>query len=143
MTQETDQSASNASSKQALDTVHDTLSQFLSAASVDAVYGEPLHEGDMTVIPCAEVLSAIGFGIGQGYGSQSQQPNEPSSGGNGGGGGGGGGGRILSRPVAALEISANGVTVKPIIDVTKLAIAGITTWGFMLTMMMRMGRKKR
>ncbi len=130
----------------AVNVVNDTMSQFLSAANVDAVYGEPLHEGNTTIIPCAEILSVAGFGVGYGSGGQAQgdQGAQGAQGQqSGSGGGGGGGGRVLSRPVAVVEITPDGVNVKPIVDVTKLAIAGITTWGFMLTLALRMTRGRR
>jgi uncharacterized spore protein YtfJ len=145
------QSGNGSEAQQFIGNFNDTMSQFLAAASVDAVYGEPLHDGETTVIPCAEVLSIAGFGGGYGTGTPSQGAQSEGAESQGGqplgtpvgGGGGGGGGWVLSRPVAVIEISPNGVTVKPIIDVTKLGIAAITTWGFMLTVAMRMMRGRR
>ncbi len=136
MSQQEQQHGQGAGAQQPVDAVNGTMSQFLAAANVDAVYGEPLHEGNMTVVPCAEILSVAGFGIGQGTGGQAGQAPQTGS-------GGGGGGRVLSRPVAVVEITPDGVNVKPIVDVTKLAIAGMTTWGFMLTMALRMARGRR
>jgi hypothetical protein len=83
------------------------------------VYGEPVQQGDTTVIPTAEVLGTLGFGVGEGAGD----------GGKGGyGAGGGGGGRSFSRPVAVIVIGPGGVEVKPVMDLTKIALAGITAW---------------
>ena len=115
-------------------TVQTTMDKFLSAANVDAVYGTPLREGENIVIPAAEVLSIAGFGLGSGSGSQGPGENERP----GGGGGGGGGGHVLSRPVAAIVISPAGVRVEPIVDVTKIALAGLTTLGFMAAMLSRL-----
>jgi uncharacterized spore protein YtfJ len=130
-----------AQSDRSLSIVQDTMSQFLSAADVQAVYAEPVQHGDTTVIPCAEVLSLAGFGVGTGYGSGGNEQGQPNTGGSGGGGGGGGGGRVLSRPVAVIVVSPGGVDVKPVVDVTKLALAGITAWGFMLATVFRMRRR--
>jgi uncharacterized spore protein YtfJ len=106
------------------------MEKFLSAADVQAVYGEPVLHGEHMVIPSAEVLSAVGFGLGSGGGP----------GGEGGGGGGGGGGRMLSRPVAAIIAGPDGVRIEPIVDVTKIALAFLTAVGFMAGMAGRMKR---
>ncbi len=52
----------------ALSTVQSTLDKFLTAATVEAVYGPPVSEGENVVIPAAEVLSVVGFGVGLGGG---------------------------------------------------------------------------
>jgi uncharacterized spore protein YtfJ len=123
----------------AIDTVQDTLDKFLDAANVYAVYGEPVYQGETAIIPTAEVLSAMGFGVGSGYGRGSEE-NES---GQGGGGGGGGGGRILSRPVAVVIASPEGVRVEPVVDVTKIALAALTAAGFMVGMLVRMTSSRR
>ncbi len=121
--------------------VHDkseaVLNNFLSAASVEAVYGNPVQQENYTIIPAAEVLSVVGFGFGTGGGSG---PGEQERQNMGGGSGGGGGGRVLSRPVAVVVISADGVKIKPVVDVTKIALGALTAFGFMLTMRRRMRR---
>lgn len=122
----------------AVNTIQTTMDRFLSAASVEAVYGQPIQEGENTVIPAAEVLSIAGFGLGSGSGPQRPDGNEEP----GGGAGGGGGGHVLSRPVAAIVISPAGVRVEPIVDVTKIALAGLTTLGFMAAMLGRMRNSK-
>ena len=122
----------------AVETLQTTMDKFLSAANVEAVYGQPIREGDTIVIPTAEVLSAAGFGVGSGGGPQGPGVNENT----GGGGGGGGGGRVLSRPVAAIVISPAGVRVEPIVDVTKIVLAVFTTLGFMIAMIARMWNTK-
>lgn len=130
---------------QAIDVVQDTLDTFLEAASVDAVYGEPIQSGENTIIPAAEVLSGLGFGVGSGYGSGSA-PSDEEEGqavGSGGGSGGGGGGRILARPVAVIIASPEGVRVEPVVDATKIALAALTAAGFMLGMMLRMLSPKK
>jgi uncharacterized spore protein YtfJ len=123
----------------ALNTVQATLDKFLTAATVEAVYGPPVSEGENVVIPAAEVLSVVGFGVGLGGG---QGPTNVENMGSGGGGGGGGGGRVLSRPVAAIIMSPAGVRVEPIVDVTKIALAIFTTLGFMVTMFTRISRRR-
>jgi len=123
----------------ALNTVQTTLDKFLTAASVEAVYGQPVEQGENLVIPAAEVLSIAGFGLGLGGGSQgaSQTTNTGS------GGGGGGGGRVLARPVAAIIMSPTGVRVESIVDVTKIVLAVFTSLGFIVAMLTRMTSSKR
>jgi len=120
----------------ALNTVQNTLDKFLTAANVEAVYGSPVSQGENVVIPAAEVLSVVGFGIGVG-GGQSSSSTETT-----GGGGGGGGGRVLARPVAAIIMSPTGVRVEPIVDVTKIVLAVFTTFGFMAAMFTRMNKRR-
>jgi uncharacterized spore protein YtfJ len=123
----------------AVNTVQTTLDKFLTAASVEAVYGSPVSQGENLVIPAAEVLSIVGFGLGMGGGSRSSTEAENTDGS---GGGGGGGGRVLARPVAAIIMSPRGVRVEPIVDVTKIVLAVFTTLGFMVTMFTRMSRRR-
>lgn len=120
--------------------VQETFKEFLDTAGVDRVYGEPVREGNITVIPTAEVLVGLGFGMGFGSGccgadgdAEAEKPGAEQTGGC---GGGGGGGRTLSRPVAVVVISPEGVEVEPVVDVTKIAIATITAAGFMMATML-------
>jgi uncharacterized spore protein YtfJ len=121
----------------ALNTLQTTLDKFLTAANVEAVYGPSISQGENVVIPAAEVLSVVGFGLGGGSQGASQTTNTGS------GGGGGGGGRVLARPVAAIIMSPTGVRVEPIVDVTKIVLAVFTSLGFMVAMLTRMMSSKR
>jgi uncharacterized spore protein YtfJ len=123
----------------ALNTIQSTLDKFLNAANVEAVYSPPITQGENTIIQTAEVLSMVGFGLGSGGGSQGAAENENR----GSGGGGGGGGRVLARPVAAIVISPTGVRVESIVDVTKIALALLTTLGFMAALINRMRNTNR
>jgi uncharacterized spore protein YtfJ len=129
-----------------LGVVERTLERFLASAGVDRVYGEPLREGDRTVIPAAEVLTVLGFGSGFGMGSGPAEPARaasPAEDGEaqtagGGGVGGGGGGRTLARPVAIVVVGPEGVRVEPVVDPTKIALAGLTAAGFMAAVLLGM-----
>ena len=116
--------------------VQETFDKFLAAADVTAVYGEPMAMGETVVVPAAEVVSVMGFGLG--YGGS----NAPGQQG-GAGGGGGGGGRVFSRPVAAIVIAPEGVRVEPVVDVTKIGLAALTAFGFMAATLWRMSRPGR
>ncbi len=125
-----------ASETEALEVVEVTLDHFLDTADVSRSFGNPVQHGDTIIIPCAEVLTGLGFGTG--YGSSNGE-----QGGISGGGGGGGGGRTFSRPVAVIVASPEGVRVEPVVDVTKIAMAMFTAVGFSVAMTMRMARWRR
>lgn len=122
--------------------IEKALGRVLAAAEPGVVFSEPVESGGYTVITASQVTSAGGFGSGTGLGSSpgSGQTTAASSGA---GGGMGGGGFAASRPVAAIVIGPDGVRVKPIVDVTRLALAGITAWGAMLVTLYRMRRQSR
>lgn len=123
-----------------LEMYQSTMEEFLAAADVRVVYGEPIQHDDTMIIPTAEVLCGLGFGVGSGSGtSADQNPEKPSQGS---GSGGGGGGRILSRPVAVVVASPEGVRVEPVVDITKIALAALTAFGFMVGMMFRMSSRR-
>ena len=121
-----------------LEMYQDTMEEFLAAADVRVVYGEPIQHDDTMIIPTAEVLCGLGFGVGSGSGTSTDSSDKPAQGS---GSGGGGGGRILSRPVAVVVASPEGVRVEPVVDITKIALAGLTALGFMVGMMFRMSSR--
>jgi uncharacterized spore protein YtfJ len=119
------------------------LEKLYAAAQPGAVFSEPVTSGNYTVIMASEVAAGGGFGSGSGFGpfqkkanEQSPELQQPESGGSGIGGGGGSSG----RPVAIIVIGPEGVTVKPVFDITKIALAGITVWGTMLMLLRKMRR---
>ncbi len=115
--------------------VQETLSKLIDAADVTKVYGRPIKQGDVAVIPASENLTLMGFGIGAGGGTENSENGTV-------GAGGGGGGRTLSRPVAIIVVTPEGAYVEPVMDPTKVALAAITAAGFMFGMMLRMLRKR-
>jgi uncharacterized spore protein YtfJ len=123
---------------QAVEAIQETFERFLETANVDRVYGEPIQHGDTLIIPTAEVLAGLGFGMGYGYGQGEGTESGPTPGG--GGSGGGGGGRVLSRPVAVIVATPDGVRVQEVVDPTKIALAALTAAGFMIGMIARMMR---
>ena len=77
--------------------------QFGAKASVDAVFGAPIVQESLTVIPVARVR----WGFGGGGGSSDGTPTGAAS-------GSGGGGGVAADPVGYLEITADGATFRPI-----------------------------
>lgn len=122
-----------------LEMYQDTMEEFLAAADVRVVYGEPIQHDDTMIIPTAEVLCGLGFGVGSASGTNANSTDKPAQGS---GSGGGGGGRILSRPVAVVVASPEGVRVEPVVDITKIGLAALTALGFMVGMMFRMSSRR-
>jgi uncharacterized spore protein YtfJ len=128
------------------------LERILAAAQPGAVFGQPVQSGSYTLITAAEVTSGGGFGAGMGRGpapkpDAGQSPpaeaapttaEQPI-----GGGGYGGGGGAMSRPVAIVAIGPNGVTVRPVVDVTTLALAALTASAAMLGLRRTMRRVRK
>lgn len=130
---------------QTMDDVNTTMKAFIETADVDRVYGAPVEVGETKIIPAAENLVVMGFGAGGGYGtsaSDNEEETEKSTewSGEGAGGGGGGGGRTLTRPVAVVIASPEGVRIEPVADRTKVIMAAITAAGFVAGMFLRMMR---
>lgn len=86
-------------------------------AGVKTAFGEPYQVNGRTIIPVARVGYGVGFGAGRRNGAEKAQ-GEPGE-------GGGGGARVSVRPVAVLEIGATETKVTPIVDVTRLVLAGM------------------
>lgn len=113
--------------------------RLLSAADSSKVFGQPVTCGEYTVITASEVASGGGYGLGMGFGlpqatkGKASESSGASAGnaGEGGGGGTGGGGGSMGRPVAAITLGPDGVTVKPVVDVTKVGLAALTALGAM------------
>jgi uncharacterized spore protein YtfJ len=104
------------------------IEQMLEKLGADAVFGKPTTEGDVTIVPVVQV--AYGFGYGSGYG---RSPNgedagdtsaqTPVQGGEGGGSGVGAGGRATPR--GYVRITPQEVKYEPIVDETRVPLAGI------------------
>jgi uncharacterized spore protein YtfJ len=99
------------------------LDKVTAATRPNVAFSSPVEAHGYTVITASEVAAGGGFGFGSGSGPAPESRETAS------GSGGGGGGGSMARPVAAIVIGPEGVKVRPVIDVTKLAIACITAWG--------------
>jgi uncharacterized spore protein YtfJ len=114
------------------------------AASHEAVFAEPVAAEGATVIAAAEVMMGMGMGGGGSFPTSEKPAVSPEGGepddvsANNDNFGGGGGGGAYSRPVAIIVIDGDGVRVEPVVDATKLALAGITAFGSMIFMITRM-----
>jgi uncharacterized spore protein YtfJ len=111
-----------------------TMDKFLATANVNAVYAKPVRQGDTVIINCSEVFAGLGFGVGEGSGEGKDGDEKGKAS----GAGGGGGGSTFARPVAVIVATPEGVTVRPVIDTTKIGLAALTTLGFMLATLARL-----
>lgn len=142
------------------------LHKLVAVAQPDAVFAQPVTVGEYTLINTAEVSAGLGFGGGSGgctcgcgndcdcdcgsgcdcdspaenENNAGNLPEAETSGGGGSGGGMGGGGGAMARPVAAIVIGPTGVKIEPIVDVTKIVLAFLTTLGAMAVMVSRINR---
>lgn len=112
--------AIRAAEEQPADRLLERLAEMLGAkATVQAVFGEPIERGDVTVVPVARVR----WGFGGGGGRSEAAETGPAS-------GSGGGGGVAAEPVGYLEIGAGGTEFKPITGLYPspgfLLAAGIT-----------------
>jgi len=128
------------------------LEKILAAAQPGAVFGQPVDAGGYTLITAAEVTSGGGFGVGMGRGpapkpdaKQSPPAEAAPPGGRRsiGGSGFGGGGGSMGRPVAIIAVGPSGVTVRPVVDLTKVALAALTASAAMLGLQRAMRRARK
>lgn len=120
------------------------MEKFFSVAKPESVFAQPVSIGDRTIINTNEVSISMGFGHGSGGGKNlPEQSGEAPSPSEGNGSGGGGGGFTLARPVSTIVVSPEGVTVQPIFDITKIALAAITALGSMILLRMRMAKRAK
>ncbi len=119
--------------------VNAQVDELLRRMNAKAVFGEPVQQGNVTLIPVASVT--YGFGTGQGWGrspktkeGEAAAPEgEPSEGAGAGGGGGG-----LVRPIGYIKIDENGAKWEPAMNITLVSLAGILMVAWNVFWVMRM-----
>ncbi|HXH21685.1 MAG TPA: hypothetical protein VNN10_06620 [Dehalococcoidia bacterium] len=95
------------------------IGHFSEVARAEAAVGPAQSLGGHTLVPLAAVSVQGGFGMGFGGGGGT---DEKQNQGGGSGGGAGGGGRGSARVIAIADVSESGVVVRPVPDVTMLAL---------------------
>ena len=103
----------------ALDKMFDSIEGLRGTACADATLGEPEAFEGKVLIPVAAV--STGFGLGFGRSGVTEQEEDDSSADT----GGGAGGSAKARPLAIIEVTAADTVVRPVVDETKIALAGI------------------
>ncbi len=83
----------------------------------DLVFGDPVAVGPYTVITAAEVATDRGIEPGSGLQPRRLLANAVIRGLAGGG--------TRGRPVAVVVIGPDGVRIRPVVDVTRVALAGV------------------
>jgi uncharacterized spore protein YtfJ len=131
------------------------MEETLDRLSIKSVFGEPLREGETTLIPVAEMTLGFGYGYGSGPAPQPGAAEEEAVEGappaekaevelekEVGGAGGGGGGK--ARPLGYIRIDGQGVRFESIEDETRIALAGIAmvAWSVFWIAMAVRGRRK-
>jgi uncharacterized spore protein YtfJ len=127
-------------------TLNEALRRMIESVRPDGIFGAAVERDGVTLIPCAEITANFGMGGGSGIGpapanqAKAAQSGEAASGqpAASGGSGGGGGGMARGRPVAVVVTSEGKTRVLPVVDVTKLMVAGMTTLGFVAFMIGQM-----
>jgi uncharacterized spore protein YtfJ len=100
------------------------------AGSGEGAVGPATVAGDHTVIPLVETFASGGFGGGSGVGTEGDS--------RGSGAGGGGGGIARSRAIAVADVGPDGVKIRPVIDLTGLALPAVSAIAALL-----LGRRRR
>lgn len=108
--------------EQEIQRLFDVIGDARDQAGIAAAFGEPVAAEERTLIPVAS--SAYGFGLG--FGGEEGDDEVPEEGGAGGGAGG------FARPIGVIEVSSEGVEVKPIVDEQKVAMAGVMLTGWVV-----------
>ena len=95
------------------------IEQLFEKLGVDAVFGQPIQEGDVTIIPVAEV--GLGFGFGSGSSPATEEEGDEADSGKGEGVVGGG----KATPRGYIKITSDGVDFESTLDEGRIALAGI------------------
>jgi uncharacterized spore protein YtfJ len=104
------------------------LSRILSRAGTRTVFGEPVTQGDVTVIPVAKVSTRFGFGGGSGRDHATfDKPGTY-------GGGMGGGGDVRAKPLGYIEITATGSQFYPIEDGMEIGLVAMKCIGIAIVL---------
>jgi len=99
------------------------IEEMLERLTVAATFGEPMKEGEVTLIPVASVAYGFGYGYGSGRGHEADEAGVEAEKSEAHGAGGGGGG--MARPLGFIRVDANGAQYEPMMDMTRISIAGI------------------
>ena len=117
--------------------VNSQVDEMLDRMNTKAVFGEPMQQGDTTLIPVASVFYGFGSGQGWGRGKDESAPADAPMGEGGGAGGGGGG---MARPLGFIRIGQDGAKWEPTMDMTRVSVGGMLLAGWIVFWVMKMLR---
>lgn len=95
------------------------------ASSVNSAFGEPRTINNKTIIPVANV--------GMGVGARTGEGRMPA----------GGGAKVVTRPVAVLEVGAEETRLIPVLDVTRVILSSFVLGAMMTWMITRIWTGKK
>jgi uncharacterized spore protein YtfJ len=103
-----------------LDELQKRFQEMQTKVGVRAVFGEVIEVNGRKLIPVAGVVYGFGMGGGQGPTRQAkdQEKAAPPL-------GGGGVGGMRAEPIAIIEVTNDTLKIQPIVNVTRVAIAGL------------------
>jgi uncharacterized spore protein YtfJ len=116
------------------------IERIVERLNVSAIFGEVRREGDVAIIPVAQIGTTFGFGYGSGEGPTETEERFTT------GGGGGGGGMGRARPVGIVKFTPDGVHFEPTANPFMIPLAGIAmvAWSvFWITLTVRAFARKR
>jgi|YNPBryantNP2012_1023418.scaffolds.fasta_scaffold06594_6 uncharacterized spore protein YtfJ len=97
------------------------IEEMMGRLSARAVFGEPIREGEVTLIPVVSVAYGFGYGVGRKPADEGAAGAAPAKGSGSGAGGGG-----TAKPQGFIRIAADGVRYEPINDPARfIPLAGI------------------
>jgi len=111
------------------------LDRLAEITKVDAVFGLPIEREGATLITCSELGIGLGGGVGTAKPTDSSKQPE--------GEGVGGAAVARGRPVAVIVMTHDGVKVKPIVNVTRMALTQVAMMGFVFLLTSRLLRHNR
>lgn len=104
------------------------LTESKANADVRLAFGESRQVGEKTIIPVANVTWGGGSGFGTSISGQKAEAEPEGAGPGEAGGGQGSGFRV--RPMAVLEVTPTETKIRPVVDTTSIALAGIILGGW-------------
>ena len=108
--------------QQNLSQVIEPIENMMKRLTVNTVFGEPIKDGEQTIIPLASVSYGFGYGSGWGSGQTESEEEEPKAGE---GGGSGAGAMGKATPQGVLRITPEGVDYEAAMDRNAVPLAGI------------------
>jgi uncharacterized spore protein YtfJ len=95
------------------------IERIVERLNVNTVFGEVRREGDVAIIPVAQIGTTFGFGFGSGEEPAEGEQRFAT------GGGGGGGGMGSAKPRGVVKITPKGVSFEPTANPFHIPLAGI------------------
>ena len=112
--------------------------------TVRRVFGEPIHQGDVTLVPVARVMGGSGYGDGEGEGDgEWRKPTSGDETGTGSGSGSGGGFGVNVTPVGVYVVRGTDVTWQPAMDLNRTILGGQIVGALALLLIARAMRRRR